>query len=47
MGKIKFILLKGDFWSGRVVGVREKCGGHFEGTYTGENLMNMPLVKSV
>lgn len=47
MGKIRFISVKGDFWSGKAVGVLGKCGGHFEGTYTGENLMNMPLVSFV
>ena len=47
MDKVRFILLKGDFWNSEAVGVGEKYGGHFEGTYTGENLMNMPLVRSV
>ena len=47
MDKVRFILLKGDFWNSEAVGVGEKYGGHFKGTYTGENLMNMPLVSFV
>lgn len=47
MGKVRFILLKGDFWNSEAVGVGEKYGGHFKVTYTGENPMNMPLVRSV
>jgi len=48
MGKIdRFTSLKGDFWSDKLVGVRRKCKGLFERTYTGENLMNTCFVSSV